>query len=84
MAVFRGLPDSAHLVRHRQSHESEGCQRKVRPGSSGGQRARTPTDARRKLETTEEDSNRWLPGYDQRRQVLYGRVQKTAEEDSGC
>ena len=47
VAVFRGLPDSAHLVPHHQSHESEGCQKEVRPGSSGVQRARTPTDARR-------------------------------------
>ena len=47
VAVFRGLPDSHHLVPHHQSHESEGCQREVRPGSSGVQRARTPTDARR-------------------------------------
>ena len=35
----RGLPDSAHLVPHHQSHESEGCQREFRPGSSGEQRA---------------------------------------------
>ena len=36
LAVFRGLPDPAHLVPHHQSHEIEGCQREVRPGSSGG------------------------------------------------
>ena len=49
VAVFRGLPDSAHLVPHHQSHESEGCQREIRPGSSGWQRVRTPTNARRSI-----------------------------------
>ena len=49
VAVFRGPPDSAHLVPHHQSHESEGRQRDVRPGSSGGQRARTPTNARQSI-----------------------------------
>ena len=36
VAVFRGLPDSTHLGPHHQSHESEGCQREVRPTSSRG------------------------------------------------
>ena len=49
MAVFREPPNSAHLVPHHQSHESEERQREVRPGSSGGQRPRTPTHARRSL-----------------------------------
>ena len=49
VAVFRGPPDSAHLVPQHQSHESEGRQREVRPGSSGEQRSRTPTNARRSL-----------------------------------
>ena len=35
VAVFSGLPDSAHLVPHHQSHEIEGSQREVRPSSSG-------------------------------------------------
>ena len=48
VAVFRGPPDSAHLVPHHRSHESEGRQR-VRPGSSGGQRSRTPANARRSI-----------------------------------
>ena len=45
VAVFSGLPDSAHLVPHHQSQEIEGRQT-VRPGSSG-QRSRTSTYARR-------------------------------------
>ena len=49
MAVFSGLPDSAHLVPHHQSHEIEGCQREVRPTSSGEQRSRTSTYARRSV-----------------------------------
>ena len=49
VAVFRGPPESAHLVPHHQRHESEGRQREVRPGSSGGQRSRTPTNARRSI-----------------------------------
>ena len=47
MAVFSGLPDPAHLVPHHQSHEIEGSQREIRPGSSGRQRSGTSTDARR-------------------------------------
>ena len=47
MAVFSGLPDSAHLVPHHQSHEIEGSQREVRPSSSGGQRSRTSAYVRR-------------------------------------
>ena len=47
VAVFRGPPDSAHLVPHHQSPECEGRQREVRPGSSVGQRSRTPKNARR-------------------------------------
>ena len=49
VAVFSGLPDSAHLVPHHQSHEIEGSQREVRPSSSGGQRSRTSTYARRSV-----------------------------------
>ena len=49
VAVFSGLPDSAHLVPHHQSHEIEGSQREVRPSSSGGQRSRTLTYARRSV-----------------------------------
>ena len=41
--VLRGLPDLAHLVPHHQS------QREVRPSSSGGQRSRTSTYARRSV-----------------------------------
>ena len=39
--VFGGLPDSARLVPHHQSHEIEGSQREVRPSCSGEQRSRT-------------------------------------------
>ena len=42
-------PDSAQLVPHHQSHEMEVRQREVRPGSSGGQRSRTSTNARRSV-----------------------------------
>ena len=47
VAVFSGLPDSAHLVPHHQSHEIEGSQREVRPssrmqaGEKGGQQLLT-------------------------------------------
>ena len=43
------FPDSAHLVPHHQSHEIEGSQREVRPSSSGRQRSRTSTYARRSV-----------------------------------
>ena len=87
VAVFRGPPDSAHVVPHHQSHESEGRQREVRPGSSGGaafansNKCSTISDAswRQERRTAIADL---LATY-QRRQVLYSRVQKTAEEDSG-
>ena len=49
VAVFSGLPNSAHLVPHHQSHEVEGRQGEVRPGSSGWQRSRTSTYARRSV-----------------------------------
>ena len=68
VAVFRGPADSGHLVPHHQSHESEEVPKRSSPTGSKG----GVTAIADFLATTPTC------------QVLYGRVQKTAEEDSGC